>query len=72
MNPTIDNRKIVGGYTPLRYHRENLKGDYTGAADPSRESFMFSLTNNEKFFLIAKNSAIYLRKNKDFICFGYA
>ncbi len=42
----------------------------TWVQDLKGESFIFSLTNNDKFFLNNKNNAILLRKSKDFIYFG--
>lgn len=38
--------------------------------DSERDSFLFSVTNNEKFQLIKPDLAIFRRKDKDLINFG--
>ena len=42
--------KVIGGYTPLKW--ESGGGSYK--EDPSGESFLFSLSLNEKYQLINK------------------
>ena len=59
--------KLIGGYTPL-----NFKGGEMDsyAEDPSQETFIFSLTNNEKFQMKTTGNAIYRVSGQERICFG--
>jgi hypothetical protein len=59
--------KIIGGYTPL-IHDQAPYDAYI--EDSSGESFIFSLTDDQKFTLKNKNSAIIRYSNKSAINFG--
>ena len=48
--------KIIGGYTPLEMGSD--KGDYY-SDDHSKRSFIFSLSNNDKFTMKNTSNAIY-------------
>lgn len=69
-----NNGKLIGGFSPLS-HQFTGKGrkDFLGnepVADQSKSSFVFSLTNNDKFELIKSSFAVYRYKSKSFIQFG--
>lgn len=53
--------KIIGGYTPLEIGSDG--GDYY-VSDPSQESFIFSLSNGDKFTMKTTNNAIYRVANQ--------
>jgi hypothetical protein len=53
--------KIIGGYTPLIHDQTPYDGYIE---DSSGESFIFSLTDDEKFTLKNKNYAIYRHSDK--------
>jgi len=66
--------KIIGAYSPLsqKFSGKGRK-DFLGnepVADQSKSSFVFSLTNNEKFELIKSSFAVYRYKTRSFIQFG--
>jgi hypothetical protein len=59
--------KIIGAYTPLVLDEEPYDREIE---DASGESFIFSLTDKQKFTLKKKSNAIYRYKNKIAINFG--
>lgn len=59
--------KIIGAYTPLIHDQEPYDKNIE---DPSGESFIFSLSDNEKFTLKNKSNSIIRNSNKKAINFG--
>ena len=49
--------KVIGGYTPLVLKTETNNNHY--ADDPTFSTFIFSLTENDKFNQKSKENAIY-------------
>jgi hypothetical protein len=47
--------KLIGGYTPLVWN----SGDFVYVADPTKRTFLFSLTNGKKYSLTNPNYAIF-------------
>jgi hypothetical protein len=60
--------RIIGGYTPFAHNIGS--GSSAWVADSSGSSFLFSITNNDKFKLTATNNAIIQNPSKDSIRFG--
>ncbi len=52
--------KKIGGFTPLKWSSPK---DYECVPDNSKESFIFSLTHNDKFILTEPGKAIYNHQN---------
>ena len=68
------NGKIIGGYSPLS-HKFTNKGrkdflENKPVVDSSKSSFVFSVSENEKFQLVKPSFAVYRYKSKNFIQFG--
>jgi hypothetical protein len=51
--------KVIGGFTPIPWIKYKEK---TQSSDPSKQTFLFSLTNKEKL----------LMKNSDYATYYYA
>jgi hypothetical protein len=58
----------MGGYSPLRHFSSEKYGGFK--TDESGNSFLFSLSENEKFKLTDKKNAICCFSNHDRISFG--
>ncbi len=69
-----DKDKIIGGFSPLAHmytgkgYEKEENGEYEH--DASREGFIFSLTNGDKFSLKNEFRAIFRVKDASCICFG--
>jgi hypothetical protein len=60
--------KVIGGYNSKTFGHEPLYGDWIG--DLSQSSFLFSLSNNDKFLLMKKDNAVFYCRDGKFIRFG--
>jgi hypothetical protein len=59
--------KVIGAYTPLVHDQDNNNND---VSDDSKQSFIFSLTDKEIFFVKDSSRTIYRSKARNEIQFG--